>query len=155
MNAPNAEPKKELKLVGNPAHEQACSAHCAGQQGLTDEKCASERRLKRLEQFSGALIGLAEELGSTMKGTAGDDRVEFDRGARAMSSLLRASVLVDGLREKTVRDIELDDEKARQRERGIEATPSEVDRLLFETTRLLHADLSPETSEPVSGGDTQ
>ena len=104
-------------------------------------------KLSRLDLIERQLLDLAEQLSASMQGQAYTDRQEFDRGARALSSLMRAGTTIAAMKDQTAREIHADDEKTLAHSAGFEPASSELDALLFESTRHLNARLAASTAE--------
>ncbi len=99
-----------------------------------------EDKLAQLDRLSLNLLNLADELCCEMHQNIVDDFTVFDRGARALSSLLRANQLIGVLKEQTAREI--NDENARPSEDGSSIHPenyAELERIRFESARHLYA----------------
>jgi len=101
------------------------------------------------------LLFLAQERAFSMRNTANCEQSDFDRGARAMSALMRASALMETLREKTVREIESDDEKARRRQSGTPEDASDIERIRLDGLRRLHAHAPAGDHQKMAIGDEE
>jgi len=62
------------------------------------------KKSKWLEGFSWILLELAEEMALSLRGSVEDDRAGVERGARAISSLLRANMLLGAITENCTKD---------------------------------------------------
>ncbi len=64
-----------------------------------------QERCARLDAVFDSVLILVEELSQSMRGQADCERAEFERGSRAISSLLRANSQVGALKDKASQEL--------------------------------------------------